>query len=96
MNPFYRRAAPRVNKIIGGCPRYSTANGVLVKEVYQEKHKLTTIGDAAQFVEAITRNDDKAEFAQRLAERLATDKQAFGTFVVPEYLQKAIKWVIDG
>jgi putative ATP-dependent endonuclease of OLD family len=73
-----------------------TANQALVKEVYQQMHPRTMIDDANRFVETIARNEDKAEFAQRLAEYLTSDGDRFSNLVVPEYLRNAIRWVIDG
>ena len=73
------------------------ANEALVKEVYRKMHPKTTIADPAAFVKVISKNKDKAEFAQRLTEWLVKrDSAAFDGLVVPQYIQEAIRWVIDG
>ena len=65
--------------------------------MYRKMHPKTTVADAANFVEVISKTRDKAEFAQRFAGWLGKkDSDTFGELVVPEYIQKAVKWVING
>jgi putative ATP-dependent endonuclease of OLD family len=78
------------------------ANETLVTKTYSELHPRTDLkfqGDsrqkAYQFVEMIKTNKDKAEFAQLLAVKMEADKFSQG-FVVPQYIQNAIRWVIEG
>ncbi len=59
-------------------------------------HPRTCVPDANDFVEKLKANKDKAEFAQLLALRLESDETAFDGFKVPGYIQRAIRWVIDG
>jgi putative ATP-dependent endonuclease of OLD family len=73
------------------------ANRVLVGELYGEMHPRIRVTDVSTFLKAIGRRRDKAEFAQRFAEQLEEKgSAAFEKLVVPEYIQKAIRWVIDG
>ncbi len=51
---------------------------------------------AKTFVEKIKSNRDKAEFAQELSRKLLEDETSRNNFRVPEYIQNAIKWVIEG
>ncbi len=73
------------------------ANQTLVKKMYRKMHRRTTIDGANEFIEVLTRNGDKAESAQHLAELLGqNDDDAFRNLVIPQYIRTAIKWVIDG
>lgn len=76
------------------------ANPEIVKETYKKElnHPNTKFpgsieGQAYRFVEAVNSNQDKALFAQILAEKIDKDNLEF---VVPEYIEEAIRWVIDG
>lgn len=80
----------------------SERNADIIREVYMELHTKTDllIGEnlverAIQFVEKLDQNEDKAIFAQLLSFKLATIKDFREDFVVPEYIQDAITWVID-
>lgn len=68
----------------------SKNNAQIMKKVYKDMHPRTEIADANDFLEKLKSNKDKGEFAQRLAEGLDNDSDSF---VVPEYIQKAIRWV---
>jgi len=77
-------------------------NEILVAKVYRELHPRTglefngTIEQRAlQFVDKIKTNRDKAVFAQLLAQEIE-ENVSFQEFVVPNYIQHAIKWVVDG
>jgi len=78
------------------------ANEALVREVYAGLHPQTDLdfdGDlesrAKKFVEMVTKNKDKALFAQSLAYQLREDGGG-GGLVVPSYIGNAIKWVVKG
>lgn len=47
------------------------------------------------FVGKIKNNKDKAEFAQELSRILSDDKDKHNRFIVPQYIQEAIKWAIN-
>ena len=68
----------------------SEENAQIMKKVYKDMHPNTDITDPDNFLEKLKSNKDKGEFAQRLAEELDSDAD---NFVVPEYIQEAIKWV---
>lgn len=51
---------------------------------------------AASFVERVNSNKAKSELAHRLAVKLGEDNEARRTFKVPEYIARAIKWVVKG
>jgi len=77
-------------------------NEALVTKAYKELHQRTnlefngTIEERARlFVDRIKTNRDKAVFAQLLAQKIEEDV-SFQKFVVPSYIQHAIKWVVDG
>jgi putative ATP-dependent endonuclease of OLD family len=77
-------------------------NEDLVLKVYQRLHPQTDLAfkgedsnRAQQFVDKLKSNKDKAVFAQELAAELQVD-EAFKAFVVPGYIQNAIRWVVTG
>ncbi len=77
------------------------SNETFVLAAYKELHpKMAlafsgTIEDkAGLFVEKLHSVRDKASFAQLLAGKIATGK--FSSFSVPQYIQNAIKWIVDG
>lgn len=51
---------------------------------------------AASFVERVKSNKAKSELAHRLALKLEEDNAARLAFKVPEYIARAIKWVVKG
>jgi putative ATP-dependent endonuclease of OLD family len=50
---------------------------------------------AKEFILKLEGNNDKSEFAHSLAVRLEDDPEFREKFSVPEYIDKAIKWLID-
>ena len=77
-------------------------NEDLVLKVYKKLHPKTDldfIGEdvsrAQQFVDKLKSNKDKAVFAQELAAELQAD-DALRAFVLPDYIQNAIRWVVTG
>ncbi|MBW8001211.1 MAG: AAA family ATPase [Planctomycetes bacterium] len=80
-----------------------SANSEVILKCYQELHTKTNFGDTSDpeekwtiFSEKLKSNEDKGVFAQHLAEHLQENKAVAEKFIVPDYLQDAIKWVIDG
>lgn len=78
------------------------ANEDLVREAYRELHPRTDLSfdgeiyeRAQAFADKVKGNKDKAIFAQFLAQKIE-EEEAYRTFVVPDYIQHAIKWVVDG
>jgi len=75
-----------------------TLNPELMRATYQEIHPKTDLtlagGDdyARAFVEKIKANEDKAILAQRLAGKVSVQNG----FVVPDYIQRAIRWATSG
>jgi len=51
---------------------------------------------ALSFSRKARENDDKGDFALRLAARLSEDGCAAARFAVPDYLRRAVTWVITG
>jgi len=77
------------------------SNEDFIKRSYGELHSHTDFnftGDehlrAAEFAKKVNSNQDKGLFAQQLAAKIENDKSL--NFVVPDYIQTAIKWAIDG
>jgi len=80
---------------------YKTNSSMIIK-TYKILHSRFTIneavsieGQAKRFVEKLKNNKDKAIFAQELSRILIENKNLMKTFVVPQYIQNAIKWVIQ-
>jgi putative ATP-dependent endonuclease of OLD family len=78
------------------------ANEDLVLQAYSELHSRTDLSfdgeiheRAQAFADKVKANKDKAIFAQLLAQKIE-EEEAYRTFVVPNYIQHAIKWVVDG
>lgn len=78
------------------------ANEDLVLQAYSELHPRTDLSFAGgideraqSFADKVKGNKDKAIFAQLLAQKIE-EEAAYRTFVVPDYIQNAIKWVVDG
>lgn len=76
------------------------ANEDLITSVYKDMHPKTDLSFAGEihdkalaFVDKIKSNNDKAIFAQNLAQRIEPDEN---DFVVPDYIIKAIKWAVKG
>ncbi len=74
----------------------------LMKLIYANMHTGTKFLDshskkeeqATEILEKLKSNGDKAEFAMNLSCALRDMDHLLNRFVVPEYIQKAIKWVI--
>jgi len=71
-------------------------NKDVMKAVYGKMHSKVKIETASALVEKLTANSEKAEFAQVLAEHLMENEKDYEKFVVPDYLKRAIAWVVDG
>jgi putative ATP-dependent endonuclease of the OLD family len=77
------------------------ANAEVLTRVYQELHPRTNLEfdgsveqRASAFAAKVAGNKDKAVLAQTLAKKL--EEEGFGDFVVPDYIQQAIRWAICG
>lgn len=84
---------------------FIAGNKDILIEVFREMHpvaanRITEDADvkihAANFLEKVISNKAKSELAHRLAVKLASDESARNTFVVPAYLQNAIKYATKG
>lgn len=51
---------------------------------------------ATNFLKKVESNKAKSELSHRLALKLENDDDKFSKFTVPEYIEKAIKWVTKG
>ncbi|WFO16598.1 hypothetical protein M601_001935 [Cellulophaga baltica 4] len=78
-------------------------NAITMLSIYKEMHPKTTfIADeeslhnkALDLLEKLKSNKDKSEFAQQLSFKLETIDSLRNSFVVPDYIQNAINWVIN-
>lgn len=68
----------------------SSVNAQMMKKIYQDMHPQTTIESSDDLIDKLKLNKDKGEFAQRLCSGLEIDSNGF---VIPLYIQNAIKWV---
>lgn len=78
------------------------ANEALLLREYQLLHKRTDLAfeggsheRATAFVDKLKSNQDKAVFAQHLAQKLQ-DATTAASFIVPDYIQRTIRWTITG
>ncbi|TSD03337.1 MAG: putative ATP-dependent endonuclease of the OLD family [Parcubacteria group bacterium Athens0714_16] len=78
----------------------SKYNQTLLLEIYKEFHPLTVITPdkdekiyAKNFADKVDDQKSKSELAHRLAVRLENDQSAFDNFIIPKYIEKAIKYV---
>jgi len=79
--------------------RYNTR---LMKSIYSKMHPLTTFlnftasieDQATEILEKLKYNKDKADFAMNLSCALKEKDHLLKRFVIPEYIKKAIKWLI--
>lgn len=78
------------------CELYNSGNEQILVDVYSKLHKNTKIDSDNTFIEKLKQNKDKAVFAQLLAIELQENDNLKRGFKVPEYIQKAIKWVVNG
>lgn len=81
----------------------SARNREILLEIYSEFHPLTTITVdannetyARNFAEKVNQQKSKSELAHRLSVRLEEDTTAFSDFVVPTYIENAIKYAVKG
>ena len=77
------------------------SNEGLLTTVYKELHPRTNINfsgsienKAQSFVDMLKKNEDKAVFAQSLAEYIQDHEEC--AVIVPDYIQNVIRWVVDG
>jgi putative ATP-dependent endonuclease of OLD family len=70
-------------------------NEALIKSIYEEMHKKTTIDNISTFLEKLKSFRDKSELAHRLAIRLE-EEEVYKKFAVPEYFEDAFRWVVYG
>ena len=80
---------------------YISNNKDILIDVYRALHPrfemcgaISIEEQGGKFVEKLKSNNDKAIFAQALSRRLIEDKNLKRKFIVPQYIQDAIKWVI--
>ena len=78
----------------------SEKNSEIIMGIYAELHPHTNIAGstieekAKEFLDKLDTNKDKALLAQLLAELLENNSEEKSQFVVPQYIQNAIKWVM--
>lgn len=84
---------------------FIAGNKNILLEIFTEMHPVSAgrivadadiIIHASSFLEKVISNKAKSELAHRLAIKLSSDPIAKSAFVVPEYLIKAIKYVVKG
>lgn len=81
----------------------NSTNANIMLDVYREMHPKTVfIADdellhnkALDLLDKLKSNKDKSEFAQQLSFALETTVAIRNSFVVPNYIQDAIRWVIN-
>jgi putative ATP-dependent endonuclease of OLD family len=78
------------------------SNEILLTGIYALMHPRTTlVGESTEdrgkdLLSKLKSNKDKSELAHRIAIKLDDDAEAKSSFIVPEYISKAIKWVVAG
>lgn len=84
---------------------FIAGNKDILIEIFREMHPVAASKivenanvkiHAANFLEKVISNKAKSELAHRLAVKLASDENAKNAFVVPTYLQNAIKYATKG
>lgn len=84
---------------------FTTGNKDILLEIFTEMHPVSAgriVADndikihASNFLQKVISNKAKSELAHRLAIKLSSDPVAKAAFVLPEYLIKAIKYVVKG
>lgn len=80
---------------------YISNNKDILMDVYRALHPrfemcgaISIEEQGEKFAEKLKSNNDKAIFAQALSRRLIEEKNLKRKFIVPQYIQDAIKWVI--
>lgn len=83
----------------------SEKNSEILLDIFKEMHPIaaerikrgTSLGGFGKnFLEKVIKNKAKSELAHRLVLELINDQKKRSQFVVPEYIQRAIKWVVNG
>jgi len=83
---------------------YASDNKTEIMKIYRgfhpnfkidEEENLSLQEQAIIFKDKIKGNKDKAPFAQELSQQLSKDKTLKDEFKVPQYIQDAIKWVVE-
>ena len=84
---------------------FIAGNKDILIDIFKEMHPIAAgkiVADdnikahAANFLEKVISNKAKSELAHRLAVKLASDEDARNAFVVPAYIQNAIRFVTKG
>jgi putative ATP-dependent endonuclease of OLD family len=84
---------------------FIAGNKDILLEIFKEMHpvsaaKIVAVADikihAASFLQKVISNKAKSELSHRLAVKLASDAEARNTFIVPIYIQNAIKYAVKG
>lgn len=84
---------------------FIAGNKNILLDIFTEMHpvsaaKIVAAADikthAAAFLKKLISNKAKSELAHRLTVKLASDAAARSTFIVPEYIQNAIKYAVKG
>jgi len=71
-------------------------NEELIKIIYHDMHPETTIDNVSEFLEKLKSFKDKSELAHKFTIKLSENDNDYKNFSVPDYIKKAIKWVIEG
>lgn len=84
---------------------FIAGNKDILLAIYAEMHPVSAgkiVADAdvkihgANFLTKVISNKSKSELAHRLAVKLSTDEEARNAFIVPTYIQDAIKYAVKG
>ncbi len=84
---------------------FIAGNKNILLEIFAEMHpvsaaKIVAVADikihAAAFLQKVISNKAKSELAHRLVVKLASDEAARNAFIVPTYIQNAIKYAVKG
>ncbi|MGV8946618.1 MAG: ATP-dependent nuclease [Lutibacter sp.] len=84
---------------------FIAGNKNILLEIFTEMHpvsaaKIVAVADikihAAAFLQKVISNKAKSELAHRLSVKLASDEEARNAFIVPAYIQNAIKYAVKG
>jgi putative ATP-dependent endonuclease of OLD family len=74
-------------------------NSDIIAKIYSDMHPKTKFDGsdikekAKIFLEKLKSNEDKSELAYNLAIKLDTDMDLRKNFIIPDYIQNAIKWI---
>jgi putative ATP-dependent endonuclease of OLD family len=84
---------------------FIAGNKDILLEIFKEMHPVSAakiVADAdikihaAAFLQKVISNKAKSELSHRLAVKLASDAEARNAFIVPTYIQNAIKYAVKG